>query len=99
MPNLHGTFHRDASQRLTFEIYELSSDCSPSLCQKLSAAFHLQPVSELVIGLDEMFRDYSNGSQTVGLEWDVWSGFIIVAKTQESEELVRQLANYLSEDS
>lgn len=42
-----------------------------------------------------MFRDYSDGERTVGLEWDIWSGFIVVAKDSESETLVRQIAEYL----
>ena len=31
----------------------------------------------------------------VGLEWDNWSGFIVVAKTPESEPLVHAIAEWL----
>ena len=96
MSKLNGSFHRDASDRLTFDIYEIESERYPQLCNELAAKFDLKPVSELVVGLDEMFREYTNGHLTIGLEWDIWSGFIIVAKDVESEQLVRQIANHLT---
>jgi hypothetical protein len=96
MSKLNGSFHRDASNRLTFDIYEIESERYPQLCSELATRFALKPASKLVVGLDEMFRDYTNGHLTIGLEWDIWSGFIIVAKDVESEQLVRQIANYLS---
>jgi hypothetical protein len=34
----------------------------------------------------------------VGLGWDNWSGFIVVAKNPESEPLVREVAAFLSEN-
>jgi len=95
MPNSKDTFHRDASNRLTFDIYKVESERYPRLCKELATTFDLKPASELVVGLDEMFRDYSDGERTVGLEWDIWSGFIVVAKDSESEPLVRQIAEYL----
>lgn len=96
MPKSNDIFHRDASNRLTFEIYKVESDRYPQLCRELATAFDLQPASELIVGLDEMFRDFSDGIHTVGLEWDIWSGFIVVAKDPESEQLVRQIAAHLS---
>lgn len=96
MSSLNDTFHRDASNRLTFDVYKIESDRYPRLCKELETEFGLKPASELVVGFDEMFRDYTDGKHTVGLEWDIWSGFIVVAKDPESEQLVRQIAGYLS---
>ena len=47
------------------------------------------------MGLDEMLRDYTKGSLCIGLDWDFWSGFIVVAKTPESEPLVESNAVFL----
>ena len=96
MSKLNGSFHRDASNRLTYDICAIESERYPELCNELAAIFELKPVSELVVGLDEMFRDYTNGHVTIGLEWDIWSGFIVVAKDVESEQLVRQIGDYLT---
>jgi hypothetical protein len=60
-------------------------------------SFHLEPVGTLVSDfVNLVFQDYRRGSQVVGLEWDNWSGFIVVAKTPESEPLVRAIAEWLS---
>ncbi len=91
-----GSFNRDASNRLNYDIYKIESDRYPQLCNELAAAFDLKPASELVVGLDEMLRDYSDGNHTIGFEWDVWSGFTVVAKDPKSEELVRHIADFLS---
>ena len=96
MSKLNGSFHQDASDRLTFDIYKIESARYLQLCSELATTFDLKPVSKLVVGLDEMFCDYMNGHLTIGLEWDIWLGFIIVAKDVESEQLVRQIANYLT---
>jgi hypothetical protein len=88
----NNTFHRDASNRLTYDIYKVESDRYPELCRELATEFDLKPASELAIGLDEIFQDYSDGEHTVGLDWDIWSGLIVVAKDPQSEQLVRQIA-------
>jgi len=97
MTTNQGTFWRDASDRLTFAIFDLDSACYPEFCQKLVEKFSLIPSSELIVGLDVMFRDYTDGVLTVGLEWDIWSGFIVTAKQKDAELLVRNIAIFLSE--
>jgi hypothetical protein len=89
-------FSRDASDRLTFEVHSLNADQYARTCKRISREFSLQPATELVVGPDEMFRDYTDGTRTVGLEWDNWSGFIVVAKEPDSESLVRSIGDYLS---
>jgi hypothetical protein len=90
------SFHRDASGRLTFEMFNVPADSYPAICNDLVAALHLVPVGTLVTDfLSIVFRDYQRGSQVAGLEWDNWSGFIVVAKTPESEPLVQAIAKWL----
>jgi hypothetical protein len=89
-------FSRDASDRLTFEVYSLNADRYAQTCKRIARKFRLQPATELVVGLDEMFRDYTDGTRIVGLEWDNWSGFVVVAKEPDSESLVRSIGDFLS---
>ncbi len=86
---------RDASKRLTYEIYPFDSEDYAKICQQLIKEFALEPIDKIVVGLDEIFQEYRCGNTIVGLEWDIWSGFAVVAKTQESEELVKKIGSYL----
>lgn len=90
------SFHRDASGRLTFEMFNLPADCYGAVCDDLVAALHLISIGILDTDfLAIVFQNYRLGSQVVGLEWDNWSGFIVVAKTPESEPLVQAVADWL----
>ncbi|NUN03967.1 MAG: hypothetical protein HUU41_22915 [Bryobacteraceae bacterium] len=97
MAKWSGSFSRDASNRLSFEMFDVDALDYPRLAARVVEHFDLTPSSELIVGLDEMFRDYSDGACTVGLEWDNWSGFIVVAKTQNAEPLVEAIGAYLSD--
>ena len=86
---------RDASGRLTFEMFRLPADEYPAASASVAKEFGLAQRTSLVIGLDVMFQDYQRGEQLVGLEWDIWSGFMVVAKNPASESLVRDIAVWL----
>jgi hypothetical protein len=89
-------FHRDASGRLTFEMFNAPAESYHAICNDLAVAFHLVPVGTLVTDfLSIVFQDYHAGSRVVGLEWDNWSGFTVVAKTAESESLVQEIGTWL----
>lgn len=96
--NLPGQFHRDASNRLTYEVFDLESSWYAATCNRIANRFGLSPAGELIVGLDEMFRDYTDGQYVIGLEWDNWSGFIVVAKNADAEDLVRSIAEYLGSE-
>jgi hypothetical protein len=58
--------------------------------------FNLAPHAALVTnGWDIVFQDFRRGEQVVGLEWDNWTGFTVVAKTPASEPLVQDIAAWL----
>lgn len=65
-----GKFHRDASNRLCYEIHDADSLQYPELAASVASEFNLTPVGDLVAGLDAVFRDYTDGSFHIGLEWD-----------------------------
>ena len=90
-------YFRDASNRLTHDRADIGSHSYPDVCRQVAYHFNLKPSSELVIGLHEMFWDFTNGKLTVELAWDTWLYFTITAKEPDAEPLVRQMANFLSE--
>lgn len=89
-------FFRDASNRLTHD-REIDSVSYVEVCRKVADHFRLKPSSELVIGLDEMFWDFTDGTSTVQLAWDNWMCFMVTAKEAVAEPLVRDIAAYLCE--
>ncbi len=89
-------FHRDASGRLTFELSQVPSDRYQEMCREIADHFGLAAIGEPVSGLDEIFQDYSADHGIIGIEWDTWSGFLVVAKVPAAEELLRGIADYLT---
>ena len=88
-------FWRDFSQRLVFHMHRVEMDDYPTICKELVSAFALTPESGMVLGFDVVFQDYRSGNFVVGLEWDIWMGFIVVAKSQAAEPLVGAIGEYL----
>jgi hypothetical protein len=86
---------RDLSQRLTVEINNIIKNDYPLFTSKISKKFNLIPSSHLINGVNESFQDFTKKKYTIGLEWDIWSGYIIVAKDKESELLVNKIYDWL----
>lgn len=88
---------RDASGRLTFEMSNIPGESYLAICSEVAEAWQLERTGMLITDFLSIFsQDYRRGSEVVGLEWDNWSGFIVVAKTSESEGLVKAIADWLS---
>jgi hypothetical protein len=90
-------FFRDASNRLTHARADIDSLSYPDVCRKVAAHLNLKPSSELVVGLDQVFWDFTDGTLTVELAWDNWLCFTVTAKEPSAESLVRKIAVFLSE--
>jgi hypothetical protein len=89
-------FWRIAAGRLAFSLGRAPADSYRPMCEAVAATFGLSPVPGLVSnGYDIVFQDYRRDVQVVGLEWDNWMGFTVVAKTTESEPLVREIGAWL----
>ena len=68
----------------------------PALCKAIETAFSLTPDHDsFAPGLDQVFVDFRRGERVVEMAWDNWSGFMLVAKTTDSERLVREIAEWL----
>lgn len=87
--------HRDASERLMFDFDEIDSVRYSSITKSVANQFQLKPAGKLVIGLDELFQNYQHAEKIIGLEWDNWSGYIVVAKTESSENLATEIASFI----
>ena len=92
-----GAFTRDASGRYCFERSDVSDDEYPALVARIVDQFDLRPDSGLTVGPDQLFANYSRGPLVIGLDWDVWSGFIVTAHSPDSEPLVQAIGSFLSE--
>jgi hypothetical protein len=89
-------FWRDASGRLTFEMFRIPLDRYPAVCAAVVDTFQLARHTPVVTnGCDIIFQDYRHGEQVVGLAWDNWTGFTVVARTPASESLVQDIAAWL----
>ena len=89
-------FWRIAAGRLAFSLGRVPADSHRSLCEEVAATFGLSPKPGLVTnGHDIVFQDYTRGEFVVGLEWDNWMGFTVVAQTTESEPLVQEIGQWL----
>ncbi len=89
-------FWRDSSGRLTFDMPGVESVDYPAVCRAVADAFALTPDGVPTIGPDQMFWDFRRDELVVSLDWDIWMEFMVAARTDESEPLVREIAAWLS---
>ncbi len=94
-----GRLWRDASGRLTCDRSDVGAASYPAVCHAIAEAYGLAPVSELVVGADQMYRDFGRGREVVGLDWDIWMGFMVVAKSAAAEPLVADIAEWLGSNA
>ena len=92
-----GEYHRDASDRLCFEMFDVDAIDYPKLVARIVAQFDLKSTSEMVVGHDQLIGGYSDGKFSIGLNWDNWSGFFVTAHTPEAEPLVKSIGAFLSD--
>ncbi len=90
-----GSFCRDASFRLTYEIQAVDQLQYPEYVSSIAEQFGLDSVGKLIVGASELFSDYTDGTSEIQFAWDNWSGFMVTAKSEKSESLVTSIAVYL----
>jgi len=90
--------HKNASDQLTFNFDKISSWSYKKITKSVVKQFNLQPIGKLTVGLDEKFQEFKSSDLIIGLEWDTWSGYTINAKNKESEQLLRDIANYINDN-
>lgn len=85
---------RDSSGRLTIDL-EMEAIEYPALCRRIRDQFELVPVGELLIGPDQMYWNFRRDDLEIGLDWDVWMGFMAVAQSKAAEPLLQSIADWL----
>lgn len=89
------TTSRDNSNRLTVEVSNVHRFQYGYLAKKVAKKIGLEKSDDLTKGVEEVFCTYSLDGSSVSIEWDVWSGFSIVAIDPESEGLLNVIHAYL----
>ena len=89
------SFWRDSSDRLTWDLSGVEAEDFAAMCAAVSDAFHLVREGDLFVGLDGMYQDFRRDDHVVGLNWDCWFQFMVVAKSQSAESLVREIGAWL----
>ena len=87
---------RDASGRLAVDVFDIPMEMYPSLCREIAFEFGLIHDGKLITNsADVAFMDFRSDQGTVEMAWDNWSGFIVTAKSPESEPLIRRISDWL----
>jgi len=89
--------YRNASGQLTFDFAEIGCSRYAKVTRYVVSEFDLEPNSEFTNGLDERFQDFKKDGFVVGLEWDCWSGYIVVSQTPVSELMAREIARCIED--
>jgi hypothetical protein len=87
--------HRDNSNRLSFDFDKIEGALYRKVTDTVVSVFCLEVASKKVTGFDEIAQDFKRGSAALGLEWDNWSGYTVVAQTTSAEPLVREISGYI----
>ncbi|KZZ63170.1 hypothetical protein A3762_12655 [Oleiphilus sp. HI0125] len=88
--------HRDNSNRLTFDFDNIEGEMYRKITDEVISNFSLEVATEKVAGFDEVFQDFKKGNDVIGLEWDNWSGYSVVAKITSAESLAKEIAGYIN---
>lgn len=89
-----GVLIRNFSGQLTFEIPDYLHHQYKPAKKKIVKKFGLFPFGITINGPDEAFQTFVKGSIRIGIEWDVWSGLIFVAKNEQAESLINEIAEF-----
>jgi hypothetical protein len=82
---------RDFSNRLTLEIADIDYSSYKILTKKLMEKFRLVAQGDFIDGVTESFQTFTKDKYSISIEYDIWSGFTVVAKDKESENLVDRI--------
>ena len=88
--------HRDESGRLTYDFPDITAVAYADFVDSCVRNFNLQPAGPQTKAVDVVFQDFTSDGCVVGLEWDNWSGFVVVAKTKKSETLAQEVALHIN---
>ena len=92
---LQGKFHIAANGHTTYEIFYAVPDILFEISSILVVKFGCTQPDLPIVGLDEVITQCRKGNIELGLGWDNWSGFYVLANSSEGDELVKEIGTYL----
>ena len=90
--------NRNASNQLSVDFDKIESKSYRKITKSVVKEFELEEENKLTNGLDERFQNFRLRNMVIGLEWDIWSGYTVVAQNTEAEPLVSEIGNYINEN-
>ena len=89
--------YRNFSKQLSFDFNDIDAARYSYITDTIVKNYDLKEASKLVRGFDEIFQEFKTDEKVVGLEWDIWSGYMVIAKNTDSEKLARDIANFIND--
>ena len=65
------------------------------LASKLEQKFGLEAPEAPIFGLDQIFIDLIKDDLRITVGWDIWSDLFIMAMDKNSNELIKEISEYL----
>ena len=82
-----GRYTKDASGRAGYEVFEAEVDFLTEFSKVLEGLGFAEQRPPIV-GLDQVFLDFTNGDVRLTIGWDNWSGCFVFAWEAEGDPLV-----------
>lgn len=92
---LEGFFCKSANERQCYEIYQATADFIYEAASILKLKYGFSEPKRPIVGLDEVLTEVSKDGLKLLLGWDIWSGFYVMADSEEADAIVNEFGNYL----
>lgn len=92
---LKGQRYKNASGRETYGIYDAEPNFLENLAAILKSRFGFRQQGKTVAAVDVVYMDFTNGTITLVLGWDNWSGCFVFALEPEGDEYVIGVGDYM----
>lgn len=98
LKDLSGKTYTAANGQKTYEVYYASTSLVPVIGELLQEQFGFIPISEPVIGLDEVVAEIEKDGIKLGIGWDNWSGAYVMGFCEKGSEWVSKISHFLDKE-
>jgi hypothetical protein len=92
---LEGFFCKAANDRQCYEIYQATADFIYEAANLLKQLYGFSEPKRAIVGFDEVLTEVSKDGLKLLLGWDIWSGFYVMADSEEADAIVNEFGKYL----
>ena len=93
---LKGAFHKTANGRLSYEIYNATSEFIFVASKILHEQFGFSKIKSPCVGLDEVITECEKGDNKLLLGWDIWCGFYLMADSEAGDAIVLEVGTFFN---